>query len=156
MDEPFPLFVPDREMCPQAAFVLHETIGTHLEAAAFARPAFGGPNEPPSGSAEPDVRVHVPTFDITDRAGVARVRMRSNRRFHEARQATVGTLGHKGDGRFFPEVFVHLVAVIPGRVLGPEGGPHPHPLGSIARSGTTNPYGRRVRLGHRSPGWTTR
>src|SRR5438094_8406305 len=111
MDEPFPLFVPDREMCPQAAFVLHETIGTHLEAAAFARPAFGGPNEPPSGSAEPDVRVHVPTFDITDRARVARVRMRSNRRLHKARHATVGTLVHQSDGRFFTHVFVPSVAV---------------------------------------------
>src|SRR5437667_9700370 len=99
MDEPLPLLVADREVGAKAAFVLHETIGTHLEAAAFARPAFGGPNEPPSGSAEPDVRAHVPTFDITDRAGVARVRMRANPRFHDAHQATGGTLGHHGAPR---------------------------------------------------------
>jgi len=139
MDEPFPLFVPDREMRPQAAFVLHEAIGTHLAAAASASPPLGGPNEPTSDSAEPHVRVHVPTFDITYRARVARVRIGTDRGFHETRQAAIGTLGHKGRRRFFVEIFVHLVAVILGRVLGPEGGAHPHPLGSIARFGATNP-----------------
>jgi hypothetical protein len=156
MDESFPFLVPDCEVRAKAAFILHETIGTHLEAAASARPDLCGPDEPPSGSPEPNVRVHVPTLDVTDRARVASVRMGPDRGFNEAREATIGTLGHKGDGGCVAEICVHLGAVVLGRVLGPEGRAHPLPLVSIARFGTTNPQGRLVRFGHQSPGWATR
>src|SRR5712691_1106365 len=91
MDEPFPLFVAHGEVGPKADVVLEETIGPHLRATASAGPTLGGADELTTDSAPTDVGIDIPPFDVADRAGLASVRVRADRRLHEPRQAAIGT-----------------------------------------------------------------
>src|SRR2546426_346287 len=102
VDEPLPLFVPDREGRPKADLVVEETIGSHLCATAFAGPTFRGADESTTDSPPPDVSVNVPALDVADRARVARVGMGADRRLHEPREASTPARGNVGHGSFPP------------------------------------------------------
>src|SRR3989440_10980743 len=151
MDEPFPLFVPDGEVRPEADLVLEETIGSHLRATTFAGPAFRGADEPATDSAPTDVGVDVPALDVADRARVARVCMGANGRLHKPREASLRTCGHEGHGSFLPQVFVYLFAVPLWRLIRPKGGAHAQPLRSIALAGATDGERPLFRFRHRPP-----
>src|SRR2546428_12752266 len=108
MDQPFPLFVPDREVRPKADLVVEETIGSHLRATALAGPTFRGADESTTDSPPPDVSVNIPALDVADRARVAPVGMGPDRRLPEPREASTRARGNVGHGPFPPRVFVHL------------------------------------------------
>src|SRR5437879_7188342 len=151
MDQPFPLFVPDREVRQKADLVLEETIGSHLRATAFAGPAFRGADEPTTDSVPTDVGVDVPALDVADRARVARVCMGANGRLHKPREASLRTRGDEGHGSFLPQVFVYLFAVPLWCLIRPKGGAHAQPLRSIALDGPADLKRLLFRFGHRQP-----
>src|SRR6058998_3370732 len=151
MDEPLPLFVPDREVGPKAAVVLKETIGSHLGAPPSAGPALCSADEPTTDSAPADVGIDVPAFDVADWARVACVCVWADGRLHESGQASIRTRGDVGHGRLLEEVLVHLLAVSLCGLLGPKGGAHAQPLRSIALDGATDLERLLCRLGHRVP-----
>src|SRR2546425_5793228 len=151
VDEPLPLFVPDREVRPKADLVVEETIGSHLRATALAGPTFRGADESTTDSPPPDVSVNIPALDVADRAGVAPVGMGADRRLQEPREASTRARGNVGHGSFPPQVFVHLFAVLRVGLVGPERRSHAWPLRSIALAGATDGERPLFRFGHRPP-----
>src|SRR2546427_9382141 len=151
MDEPFPLFVPDREVCPKADLVVEETIGSHLRATAFAGPALRGTDESTTDSPPTDVGVDVPALDVADRARVARIGMGADRRLHEPREASLRTRGHEGHGFFLSQIFVHLFAVSLRVLVRPKGGAQAQPLRSIARDNAADMERLLFLFGHQPP-----
>src|SRR2546426_7954572 len=151
VDEPFPLFVPDREVRSKADLVLEETIGSHLRATALSGPAFRGADESTTDSPPPDVSVNIPALDVADRARVARIGMGADRRLYKSCEASIRTHGHEGHGSFLPQVFVYLFAV-PLRILvRPKGGAHAQPLRSIARDNAADLERLLFLFGHQPP-----
>src|SRR3989449_6806862 len=151
MDEPFPLFVPDREVRPKADLVLEETIGSHLRATAFAGPALRGADESTTDSPPTDVGVDVPALDVADRTRVAPIGMRADRRLHEPREASTRACGHEGHGFFLPQIFVHLFAVSLRVLVRPKGGAQAQPLRSIARDNAADVERLLFLFGHQPP-----
>src|SRR2546422_6983164 len=151
VDEPLPLFVPDREVRPKADLVLEETIGSHLRATALSGPTFRGADELTTDSVPTDVGVDVPALDVADRARVARIGMGADRRLYKSCEASIRTHGHEGHGSFLPQVFVYLFAV-PLRILvRPKGGAHAQPLRSIARDNAADLERLLFLFGHQPP-----
>src|SRR3989449_7589012 len=151
MDEPFPLFVPDRDVRPKADLVLEETIGSRLRATESTGPALGGTDEPTTDSPPPDVGVDVPALDVADRARVAPVGMGADRRLHEPREASLRTRGHEGHGFFLSQIFVHLFAVSLRVLVRPKGGAQAQPLRSIARDNAADVERLLFLFGHQPP-----
>src|SRR5436309_14192328 len=151
MDQPLPLFVPDREVRPKADLIVEETIGSHLCATEPTGPALGGTDEPTTDPAPPDVGVDRPALDVADRTRVARIGMRADRRLHEPREASTRACGHVGHGCVLPKVFVHLFAVLRIGLVGPKGGAHAQPLRSIAWDGATDAKCFLFWFGHQPP-----
>src|SRR3989454_5139014 len=151
MDEPFPLFVPDREVRPKADLIVEETIGSHLPATAFAGPALRGTDEPTTDSPPTDVGVDVPALDVADRTRVARISMGADRRLHEPREASLRTRGHEGHGFFLSQIFVHLFAVSLRVLVRPKGGAQAQPLRSIARDNAADVERLLFLFGHQPP-----
>src|SRR2546422_7971534 len=133
MDQPLPLFVPDRQVRPKADLIVEETIGSHLRATESTGPALGGTDEPTTDSLPTDVGVVVPALDVADRARVARIGMGADRRLQEPREVSLRTRVHEGHGFFLSQIFVHLFAVSLRVLVRPKGGAQAQPLRSIAR-----------------------
>src|SRR5256886_9248257 len=151
MDEPFPLFVPDREVRPKADLIVKETIGSHLRATESTGPALGGTDEPTTDSPPTDVGVDVPALDVADRTRVARVSMGADRRLHEPREASTRACGHEGHGFFLPQIFVHLFAVSLRVLVRPKGRAQAQPLRSIARDNAADVERLLFLFGHQPP-----